>query len=101
MAALHLAVVPRSIWTNELVANSQRRSRLFKQRRQVAFAVGKTVGKLKAVVCLDAFDLDTPALIPFCQLAEKVRRGVGGLLRVSSEEAQACELVDGGVLKQM
>ena len=38
--------------------------------------------------------------IPHNKPAEEVRRGIGRLLRVGGEEAQARELVDGGVLEQ-
>ena len=58
VAALNLAVVPGRIRTNELVPNAQFGSRLFKQRRKISLAARKTVGKLKAVVRLDAFHLD-------------------------------------------
>ena len=83
VAALDLTVVPRCVRANEFVPDVQLGSRLFKQRRQIALAVGKTVGKLKAVVRLDTFYLDTSALIPFCQPTEEVCGGIGRLLRVS------------------
>ena len=47
VAALDLTVVPRGIRANEFVADPQLGSRLFEQRRQITFAVGKAVGKLK------------------------------------------------------
>ena len=100
VAALHLAVVAGRIRANELMPDIQLSSRLFKQRWQVAPAVGETIGKLKAVVRLDALHLYASALIPFCQFAEEVRGGIGRLLRIGGEETQARELVDGGVLEQ-
>ena len=78
--------------------NAQLGSCFLKQRRQIALAARKPVGKLKAVVRLDTLDLDAAACIPRCQFAEKVRRRVGGLLRVSREKAQTSELINGGVL---
>lgn len=45
-----------------------------KQRRQVAFAVGKTVGELEAVVRLHTFHLDFTARTPPCQLLQEIRR---------------------------
>ena len=54
VAALHLAVVAGRIRANELMPDIQLSSRLFKQRWQVALAVGKSIGELKAVVRLDA-----------------------------------------------
>ena len=100
VAALHLAVVAGRIRANELMPDIQLSSRLFKQRWQVALAVGKSIGELEAVVRLDALHLYASALIPFCQFAEEVRGGIGRLLRIGGEETQARELVDGGVLEQ-
>ena len=73
VAALDLTVVPRSIRANEFVADPQLGSRLFEQRRQITFAVGKAVGKLKAIVRLDTLDLDAAACIPCRQSAKEVR----------------------------
>ena len=100
VAALHLTVVPRRIWTNELMPDAQLSSRPLKQCRQIAFTVGKTVGKLKTIVRLNAFHLDPTARIPRGQSAQEICRGIGGLLRIGGEETQARELVDGGVLEQ-
>ena len=59
VAALHLAVVTRGVWTGQLMPDIQLGSRLFKQRRQIALAVGKTIGEPKAVVRLNTLHLDT------------------------------------------
>ena len=64
VAALHLAVVTRGVWTDQLMPDIQLGSRLFKQRRQIALAVGKPIGELKAVVRLNTLHLDTTARIP-------------------------------------
>ena len=100
VAALHLTVVPRRIWTNELMPNIKFGSRPLKQCRQIAFTVGKTVGELEAIVRLDTLHLDPAARIPRGQSAQEICRRIGGLLRIGGEEAQARELVDGGVLEQ-
>ena len=68
--------------------------------RQVPLDVGEAIGKLKAVVCLDALYPDAPACMPPDQPFEKIDRGIGGLFRVSGQETQAGELVNGSVLKQ-
>ena len=73
VTALDLAVVPWRVWTNQFVTNSKLRSCFFKQRRQITFAVGKTVGKLKSVVRLDTLDLDAAACIPSRQFMKEVR----------------------------
>ena len=100
VAALNLAVVPRCIRTDQLMPDAQFSSSFFKQRRQIALAVGKAVGKLKTIVRLNAFHLDPTARIPRGQSAKEISRRIGGLLWVGGEETQARELVDGGVLEQ-
>ena len=100
VTALDLAIVARRIWTDQLMPDTKLGRRLFKQSRQVTLTVREPIGKLKAVVRLDALHFYTSALIPFCQLPQEVRGGISGLLRVGGEETQACELVDGGVLEQ-
>ena len=100
VAALHLTVVPRGIRANQLMPDAQLSSRPLKQSRQLAFTVGKTVGELEAIVRLDTLHLDPAARIPRGQSAQEISRRIGGLLRIGGEEAQARELVDGGVLEQ-
>ena len=100
VATLHFTVVARRIGTDKLVADTQLGGGGLKQGGEIPLAVGETIGKLKAVIRLDAFHADTAAGVPLDQPFEEVRRGIGGLLRVGSQEAQACELVDGSVLVQ-
>ena len=100
VAALHLAVVARRVGTDELVADPQLGGCGLKQGRQLPLAVGEAVGELKSIVSLDAFHADSSARIPLEQLFQKVSGGKGGLLRVSSQEAQACELINSSVLVQ-
>ena len=69
-----------------------------RQSRWPSGRVGETIGKFKAVIRLDAFHADSPACIPLEQLFQKIRRGIGGLLRVGGQEAQACKLVNSSVL---
>ena len=101
VAAFHLAVVSWRIGTDELVTDTQLGCGGLKEGGQIPPAVGETVCELKSVVGLDALHLDTPAGIPFEQLSEEIGRGIGGLLRVGSQEAQTGELVNGGVLVQL
>ena len=100
VAAFDLAVVPRGIGTDQLVPDAKLDGSPFKQRRQVALAVGKTVGKLKAVIHLDTFHLYAPAGVPRPQLPQEIGRGIGRLLRIGGKKAQTRELVDCGVLEQ-
>ena len=77
VAALDLTVVTRRVRANELVADAQLSSRFLKKRGQIALAIGKTVGELKAVVCLDAFYLYAFAGKSSDDLAQEVGRGIG------------------------
>ena len=100
VAALHLAVMTRCVRTNELMSDTQLGSSGFKQGGQITHAVGKTVGELKSIVSLDTLHADTPASIPLEQLFQEIGGGIGGLLRVGSQEAQAGKLVNGSILVQ-
>ena len=97
VAAFHLAVVAGRIGTNQLVPDTQLHGCGFKQGGQVSYAVGEAIGKLKAVVCLDARHPNPPAGIPLEQLFQEAGGGAGALLGVSSQETQACKLVNTGV----
>lgn len=100
VAALHFTVVARRIRPDELVADTQVGGGGLKQSGEIPLAVGETIGKFKAIIRLDTFHADSTARIPLEQLFQKIRRGIGGLLRVSSQEAQACELINSSVLVQ-
>ena len=100
VTSLHFTVVARCIGADELVPDTQLGGGGLKQSRKIPLAVGEAIGKFKAVIRLDAFHVDSPAGIPLEQLFEKICGGIGGLLRVGGQEAQAGELVNGGVLKQ-
>ena len=98
VTSLHFTVVAWRIGADELVPDTQLGSGGLKQSREIPLAVGETIGKFKAVIRLDAFHANTSACIPLEQLFQKIRGGIGGLLRVGSQEAQACELVNSSVL---
>ena len=100
VAAFYLAIVSGRIGPNQFVADAKFCSRCFKESRKIPFAVGKTIGKFKAVICLDAFDPNAPACIPLRHLFQKVGGGIGRLFRVGSQEPQACKLIDSGILEQ-
>ena len=98
VTSLYFPVVARRVGSDELVPDTQLDGSVLKQSREIPLAVGETIGKFKAVIRLDAFHADSSARIPLEQLFQKIRRGKGGLLRVGSQEAQACELVNSSVL---
>lgn len=47
---INLAIVTRGMGTNALVANAEFSSGGFKQRREAALGIGKTVGELKEML---------------------------------------------------
>ena len=100
VAAFYLAIVSGRIGPNQFVADAKFCSRCFKESRKIPFTVGKTIGKLKAVVGLDTFYPNAPACIPLRQLFQKISRGIGGLFRISGEKPQTCKLIDSGILEQ-
>lgn len=80
--------------------DAQLSSSFLKKGRVIPFAVREAVGKLEAIVSLDAFHTDSPADIPLHQALEEVSGGIGGLLRVGGQKAEPGELVNGSVLEQ-
>ena len=67
VAALYLAIMSGRVRTDQLVPDAQLSGSFLKKSLNVPFAVGKTVGKLKTVVSLDAFHADASAGIPLHQ----------------------------------
>ena len=84
MSALDLAIMARCVRTSQFVTDSQEGGSVFKQGQCIALACGETVGKLEAVVCLDAFDPDAVPCIPGDSLFEEVGGRKGALLVVSA-----------------
>lgn len=82
VAALHLTIVPWGIRTDQFMLDAQLSGSFLKKGRDIPFAVGKAVGKRKAVVCLDTLHTDSPACVPLHQPFQKVGRGASGLLRI-------------------
>ena len=100
VASLHLAIMPGCVRTNELVLDTKIKSSFLKKGLDVPFTVGKTVGKFKIVVSPDTFYSDASAGIPLPQSLQEAGGGAGGLLRISRQEAEPGELVNGSILKQ-
>ena len=101
VAAFYLAVVPGCVGTNELVADTQVSGSFLEKGLDIPFAVGKTVGKFKAVISLNALHTNALTGIPLHQPFQEVSRGVGGLLGISGQEAEPGELIYCGVLEQV
>ena len=93
-------LLARRVGPDQLVTDDQLGGSFLEQCGQIALAVGEAVGELEAVFRLDTLHFYAPAGVPRPQLAQEVRRGLGGLLRVGRQETQPRELVDGGVLEQ-
>ena len=100
VAALHFTVVAWRVGADELMPYTKLGGSGLKQSRQIPSAAGKAVGELKAIVGLDTLHPDAPAGVPLKQPFQKVGGGVGALFRVGSQETQAGELVNGGILEQ-
>lgn len=100
VTAFDLAIVPWSIGTNELVPNVKLGGGLLEQSGKVSFGIGKAIGKFKTVVGLDAFYRDLAAFEPDHRFAEEIGGGIGALFRISGQEAETGELIDGGVLEE-
>ncbi len=98
VAPLYFAVVPWSIGADELMTDAQLPGNLFEKGGQVMLAAGKTVGELKTIVGLDAFDPDALPGVPLEQLLQEVGRGACRPLWIRSQETQAGKLVNGRVL---
>ena len=64
VAALHFTIVPRCIRADQLMLDIQFSGGFLKKCLDIPFTARKAVGKLKAVVGLDAFHSDTPMGIP-------------------------------------
>ena len=64
VASFRLAVLSWGIRSHQLVTNAVACQYSFEQRRDIAPAVGKPVGKPLAVVCLNALDPDASPLMP-------------------------------------
>ena len=69
VAAFHLAVVLASIGTDELVSDRQFSGSALKHRGDIPFAVGKAVGKFKAVVGPDTLHPANPSGHTICQIS--------------------------------
>ena len=100
VAAFYLAVVAGRIGADKLVPYAKLGGSSLKQGGQASPAVGKAVGKLKAVIGLDALHPDAPAGVPLEQPFQEISGGVGALFRIGSQEAKPGELINGGVLEQ-
>ena len=88
VAALYLAIVTGRIGTNQLVPNAKLCSGLLKERDWFTVGFSKAVGKLKSVVSLDTFDGEAVPFEESICFLQKVRRGVGALIFVSSQVPQ-------------
>ena len=99
VAAFDLTVVSGSVGTDELVANPQFGSSQFKSGGNVPLTVCETIGKFKAIIGLDTLYGDASAFIPNNEPLQKIRRGIGGLLGVSGQKAQAGKFINRSVLE--
>ena len=100
VAAFNLAVMSGRERANELVADVEVGGSGFKEGEACAVFDREAIGKLRAVVRLNALHPDAAACIPGNRLFEEVRGREGTLFLVRAEETQAGELINGGVLEE-
>ena len=88
VAALYLAIVTGRVGTNQLVPNAQLCGGPLKERDQFTVGLCKAVSKRKPVVSLDTFDGEAVLFEESICFLQKVCRGIGALLLVSSQVPQ-------------
>jgi hypothetical protein len=86
MAAFHFTIVPGRIRPNQFVPDMQLSGSGLEERQQMFLGRGKTVGKFKTVVSLNAFHMNTAPGKPFDSSFKKVGRRVGTLFRVCCQK---------------
>lgn len=101
VAAFNFTVVTWCIGPNQLVMDAQSSSSPLKEGRQVTLAVGKAVGKLKAIVCLDTLHPDAAAGIPLDQPFEEVRGRIRRLFWISRKKTHTGKLINSGILVKL
>lgn len=89
VTTLDLAVVSGRVWSDELMPDAQTQCGSLKQGGQVPLGIGEAVGELKAIVGLDTLHGDAPSFEPIDSTIQEISGGVGRLLLVGPEEAQA------------
>ena len=82
VASFHFTVVAGCVWANEFMTYAEILSSGFKESRKIPFGIGKPIGKLKAVVSLNTFHMNSSACIPLYQLIQEIGGGKGGLFRI-------------------
>jgi len=96
VAALDLAIVAGRIGANQLVTNAQAGGSSLEEGLAAAILDREAVGELGTVVGLDALDSDAVAGIPGDSFLQEVGGGIGAVLLIGTQIAQAGELVDSG-----
>ena len=100
VTSFHFTIVAGCVWPNELMAYAEILSSGFKESRNIAFGIGEPIGKLKAIVSLYTFHMNSSARIPLYQLIQEIGGGKGGLFRIGGQKPQSAKLIDSSVLKQ-
>ena len=100
VAALQLAVVARRVGADKFVADTQLSGGGFKEGRQIPSAVKKRLVNSKPLWVWTHSTRMSWRAYHMNNLFQKICGGIGGLLRVGSQEAQTGELINSGVLEQ-
>ena len=95
MASFHFSIVSRRVRPDELMTYAELLCGGFKQSRQFPLCIGKTVGKLKAIICLHTLHLNSPASKSLYQLTQEICRGISGQFGAGSQKTQPSKLMAG------
>ena len=97
VAALHLAVVPGRIRTDQLVPDAVTFQMYFKKSRLIPVCC-KTVGKFRSIISLDAFN---GAGKGFHKVLHKECGGISAVFLKSLHIPPSGELINGSILEEM
>lgn len=100
VASFDLSVMSWRVRFNVLDCNAESCCGRFKCGQTLCLVRTQTIGKFKAIVCLDAVDFYAVALVKLNRVKQKVFRRIGALLFIGFQIAQAGVFVDRGVLNQ-
>ena len=101
VTAFDLAVVAGRVGANQLVADAQAGGGGLKERQVAAILDGEAIGEFRAVIGLNTLDLDAAAGIPGNCFLQEIGGGIGAMLLVSAQIAQASKFIYGGILEQL
>ena len=98
VTSLNFSIVSGRVGLDQSMHDSHCVSGSFKECRQVSFAVGESIGELRAVVSLNALDVEAMFFEERYRIFQECCRTVGACFLKRFNVPQSGELVDGGIL---